>query len=210
MPVLDNAKHELFAQGVAVGKSGRDAYKAAGFKTKTEQATDAAASRLLSDVRVKARIAEIQSEGATAAGVTVEAIVKELARLGFSDIRKVVSWRAEAVPVQAEEGEVGQAILSRVTVLDSATIDDDAAAAVSEVSQGANGALRVKLHDKLPALVRLGEHLGMFKGEGDGERQVNLSVFVDAPPRETYEEWQARRNRELAARGVGAATRATD
>ena len=32
-----------------------------------QQATDAAASRLLSDVRVKARIAEIQSEGATAA-----------------------------------------------------------------------------------------------------------------------------------------------
>jgi len=36
------------------------------------------------------------------------------------------------------------------------------AAAVAEVSQTVNGALRVKMHDKHAALVSLGRHLGLF------------------------------------------------
>jgi hypothetical protein len=39
---------------------------------------------------------------------------------------------------------------------------DEAAAAVAEVSQTVNGALRVKMHDKHAALVSLGRHLGLF------------------------------------------------
>jgi hypothetical protein len=38
----------------------------------------------------------------------------------------------------------------------------EAAAAVAEVSQTVNGALRVKMHDKHAALVSLGRHLGLF------------------------------------------------
>ena len=53
--------------------------------------------------------------------------------------------------------------VSRVTVLDSATLSDDAAAAVAEVSQSANGSLRIKLHDKPAALEKLGRTFGMFK-----------------------------------------------
>ena len=40
--------------------------------------------------------------------------------------------------------------------------ENEAAAAVAEVSQTVNGALRVKLHDKHAALVSLGRHLGLF------------------------------------------------
>jgi len=56
-----------------------------------------------------------------------------------------------------------QFLVSRVTVLDSATLSDDAAAAVAEVSQFANGSLRIKLHDKPAALEKLGRTFGMFK-----------------------------------------------
>jgi phage-related tail protein len=41
-------------------------------------------------------------------------------------------------------------------------MSDEAAAAVAEVSRTANGALRVKLHDKHAALVSIGRYLGMF------------------------------------------------
>jgi phage terminase small subunit len=53
-------------------------------------------------------------------------------------------------------------VMPRVTIADADKISDEAAAAVAEVSQTVNGALRVKLHDKHAALVSIGKHLGMF------------------------------------------------
>ena len=53
-------------------------------------------------------------------------------------------------------------VAPRVTIVDADKISDEAAAAVAEVSQTVNGALRVKLHDKHAALVSIGKHLGMF------------------------------------------------
>jgi hypothetical protein len=56
--------------------------------------------------RVQARIAEIMRAGAERAEVTVEQVVRELKLLGFSDIRKVMSWRNELV-TRTEKGEDG-------------------------------------------------------------------------------------------------------
>ena len=44
-------------------------------------------------------------------------------------------------------------VAPRVTIVDADKISDEAAAAVAEVSQTVNGALRVKLHDRHAALV---------------------------------------------------------
>jgi phage terminase small subunit len=82
--------------------------------------------------------------------------------IGFSDIRKVVSWRNELV-TRTEKSKDGEPVLMpRVTIVDADKISDEAAAAVAEVWQTVNGALRVKMHDKHAALVSLGKHLGLF------------------------------------------------
>jgi phage terminase small subunit len=123
-----------------------------------------AGARLLGNVRVQARIAEIMRAGAERAEVTVEQVVRELKLLGFSDIRKVVSWRNELV-TRTEKGEDGEPVMvpmPRVTIVDADKISDEAAAAIAEVSQNANGSLRIKMHDKHAALVSIGKHLGMF------------------------------------------------
>ena len=102
--------------------------------------------------------------GAERAEVTVEQVVRELKLIGFSDIRKVVSWRNELV-TRTEKGEGGEPVMvlmPRVTIVDADKISDEAAAAVAEVWQTVNGALRVKLHDKHASLVSLGKHLGLF------------------------------------------------
>jgi hypothetical protein len=70
--------------------------------------------------------------GAERAEITVEQVLRELAKLGFSCIGKAVTWRNELV-------------VQRI-----------------EVSQNANGSLRIKMHDKHAALVSIGKHLGMF------------------------------------------------
>ena len=83
--------------------------------------------------------------GAERAEVTVEQVVRELKLLGFSDIRKVVSWRNEVVTrtEKGEDGEPVKVLMPRVTIVDADKISDEAAAAVAEVSQTVNGALRV-------------------------------------------------------------------
>jgi phage terminase small subunit len=98
-------------------------------------------------------------------GVTVARVVDELAKVGFSDIREVVTWRPEVVaePVD-EEGDITTKVLqSRVLVKDSSEIDDNAARAIAQVSQGAQGVLRIKMHDKTAALEKLARALGMFR-----------------------------------------------
>jgi hypothetical protein len=68
-----------------------------------------------------------------------------------------------AIVDRCGDGQPTNVVISRVTVLDSSTIDPDAAAAVAHVSQSATGAIRVTMHDKGAALERLARALGMFK-----------------------------------------------
>src|SRR5258708_23926422 len=144
--------------------NGTKAYRAVYPSIKSDDVAGAAAARLLGNVRVQARIAEIMRAGAERAEVTVEQVVRELKLIGFSDIRKVVSWRNELVTrtEKGEDGEPVMVLMPRVTIVDADKISDEAAAAVAEVWQTVNGALRVKLHDKHAALVSIGKHLGMF------------------------------------------------
>jgi hypothetical protein len=51
-------------------------------------------------------------------------------------------------------------------------LDEDTAAAISTVSQSSTGALRIKMHNKLAALVVLGKYLGLFD-----ERPQNSNVI---------------------------------
>ena len=62
MPPLENPQHEAFVQELVKGASQRDAYRAAGYQTKSDAGADASASRLLSNAKVAARMAELQQK----------------------------------------------------------------------------------------------------------------------------------------------------
>lgn len=74
---LNNARWEMFAQHVAFGMAAGRAYEAAGFEARGN-AADAAASRLLRNGKVKARIEELQAESATTLSITKERITQML------------------------------------------------------------------------------------------------------------------------------------
>ena len=74
MAILQNARHERFVQGVVKGISPGPAYTAAGY-TATGNSAESAAARLLRNVQVQARRAELQ--GSTAKLITD---VRDLAR----------------------------------------------------------------------------------------------------------------------------------
>jgi hypothetical protein len=75
MSALDNARHESFAQGVALGKSATEAYKEAGYSVNNAEAN---AYRLMENDGVKARIQELQSKLAIKSGITRAEYLSEL------------------------------------------------------------------------------------------------------------------------------------
>ena len=73
MPVLKNARHETFAQGLAKGLTADEAYQKAGFKPNRGNAATLKANQSILD-----RVAEIQEKAAAKAGVTIQSLTDEL------------------------------------------------------------------------------------------------------------------------------------
>jgi len=154
-----------------------DAYVAAGYKRH-----DGNAGRCARDPRVQARVAEILAEGAEKAGVTVQRIVDELAKIAFADIRKAVKWRGHLTresdnPDGGDVLVIKEIVTNHVALVDGDEIDDDTAAAISEISQNQSGGVKLKMHDKLSALEKLGKHLGMFKERVEHSGDVKVFTF---------------------------------
>ena len=67
MPILKNARHELFAQNLANGMSQQDAYTKAGYKGNRFNASD-----LATKSHIKERVAELQTRNVTKADEITE------------------------------------------------------------------------------------------------------------------------------------------
>lgn len=121
----------------------------------------------LNKPEIAAGVAEAQAKRSMRTNITQDQVLRELARIGFVDIRKVVTWTNGAAgfdeDMAEDTGEVRISVANFVSLVPSDQIDAETAAAIAEVSQTKDGALKVKLHDKRAALVDLGRHLGMFK-----------------------------------------------
>ena len=128
---------------------------------------------------VAARVAEIQARGAERAEITVERIARELAKIGFADIRKAVRWHSSLITEEdnPDGGDVlviKNIVTNNVEIIGSDEIDDETAAAIAEISQNEKGGIKIKLHDKRAALVDLGRHLNMF--EADNTRTLKIDI----------------------------------
>jgi len=130
-----------------------------GFSKKTAYS---AGHRLLKDVEIADEIQRLMDLRAENTKITQEMVVNELAKIGFSDVRKLVGKDGEMIPVDKW--------------------DDETAGAVSSLevkSAGDNHSVhKLKLWDKQSALVNIGKHLGMFSdkveiGGPDGEPLVS-------------------------------------
>jgi phage terminase small subunit len=63
---------------------------------------------------------------------------------------------------EVEDALPTMVLLPRVQIVPTEELDKATLDAIAEVSQNANGSLRIKMHDKHAALVSIGKHLGMF------------------------------------------------
>jgi len=168
-----NDKQRRFVGEYLIDLNATQAAIRAGYSEKTagQQAFD-----LLKKPEIQESISTAMKAREERTEITQDRVLRELAKIGFADIRKAVKWGADLPVVNSETGEV--LIANGVVLVSSEQIDDDTAAAVSEISQTAQG-VKIKMHDKKGALVDIGKHLGMFVDRVDATvstRQLPASI----------------------------------
>ena len=149
MAALKNPKHERFCLEYVKDLNATQAAIRTGYSGKTAQEQG---SRLLSKVMVAGRVTELQAKLTDKLEITAERVLRETARLAFSDPRKYFN---------------ADGTLKRLVDL-----DDDAAAAlasfesVEKAIPGGEGETeevrKFKIWDKPSALGMLGKHLNLF------------------------------------------------
>lgn len=149
MPALKNAKHERFCLEYVKDLNATQAYIRAGY---SKNGADGSAIRLLGNARVRERVAELQAKITSGLEITAERVLRETARLAFSDPRKFFH----------DDGR-----LKAITEL-----DDDTAASLSSFEvvakavPGGEGVTedvrKFRVWDKPSALGLLGKHLSLF------------------------------------------------
>ncbi|MCR9236175.1 MAG: terminase small subunit [Alphaproteobacteria bacterium] len=174
MPILNNQRHEAFAQGLAKGLTSNQAYIEAGYKPNRCNA-----GRLKTNENIQARFEELVEAGAERAEIDIARTLKELVRIGTSDIR--------------------QALTPNGALLNPLDWDDDFAAAVSSIEvvtntgdfgKDADGRKvvdhthKIKMWDKNSALEKIAKHLGMFveKVQHSGEVGVRVIDYSKSGP----------------------------
>lgn len=155
MPVLSNARHEAFAQALAAGQTGDEAYISAGYKPNRGNA-----ARLKANESISARVDELLSAASEIAEVGVAEVLRELARLGLSDVRKLFSEGGTLKPICALDDDTAAAIASVEVVTKRLPSGDDDEPEIEYVH-------KIKMWDKNSALEKLGKHLKMFTDRVD-------------------------------------------
>ena len=148
-----NSRHEIFAREYVKDLNGKRAAIAVGYSAKT---ADAAASRLLSNVKVQTLVATLTKKHADKLDLSAEKVLSELSRMGFSNFLDYVNI--------TEEGDA---------FVDLSGLTQEQAAAIQEVTvneymegKGKDGRkvkrTKLKLVDKIRSLELLGKHLKLF------------------------------------------------
>lgn len=160
-----NDKQKRFVEEYLVDLNATQAAIRAGYSEKTARSQG---QRLLTNVDIQAAIQEGQGKRSERTKITQDRVLKEFARIAFSDLRDSAKW--------SESG---------LELVPSDDLDDDVAAAIQEVSiretegeRSSSKTVKVKHYDKIRALEFLAEHLGMVN------RKVDLNLKIKDLPDE--------------------------
>ena len=158
-----NEKQQRFVQEYLVDLNATQAALRAGYSAKTAYSSG---PRLLGHVGVQAAITAGRQALEARTGITQERVLAELAKIGFSDIRKIFD-------------DTGRLKLP-------GELDDETAGAIASIEvvtrslgEGEVEYIhKIKASDKRAALVDIGKHLGMFAPEKEPPppQGINLTI----------------------------------
>lgn len=173
------AKQEKFCMEYCIDFNGTQAAIRAGYSKKTAQEI---ASENLSKPIIKDRISKLKKEIVRKYELTEEKIINELQQIAHADLGEYLNYyHLEKEKINKETGEIiRNKGLLKIELEDSRIVNTKAIAEIQNSDKG----FKFKMHDKISALTKLGEYLGMWKTKTENTN-VNTNKNVDM----TYEEW---------------------
>ena len=136
---------ERFVQEYLVDVNATQAAIRAGYSKKT---ANEQAARLLANVSVSAAISKGMKALAKKTGLTTEKVIAELALVGLANMGDYLDLKNPEHPK-----------------IDISNLTPEQAPVIAEITyekRGIERRVKIKLHDKLQALINLGKHLGLF------------------------------------------------
>lgn len=163
-------KQEIFCLEYLKDLNGKQAAIRAGYSEKTAQEHS---SRMLTNVKVQARIQGLKEKRAERCEITADMILNELAAIGFSKITDYLKVEdIEDEETEDEEGNSTKKTLRVVTIFKTDEVDAKKSLAISEIRQTKEG-ISLKVHDKIKALELIGKHIGFFEKDNE-QSKVNF------------------------------------
>ena len=149
---------ELFCQEIVRGTSQADAYRTA-YNTKNMKAAAiyVEACRLVDNPNIALRISALAKLTEQDFVIEVSDLLKEAARVAFSDVRNIMKGGKLLRPDQ---------------------LDEDTARAISGVKFNKDGSIEYKFWDKNSAVERLFKHKGLFAI--DNKQKNPMDAFVES------------------------------
>jgi phage terminase small subunit len=186
-------RQQRFVEEYLVDLNGQQAAIRAGYSKHTAKNV---ACQLLRRADVAAAVRQGIEARSERTHITADRVLRELARIGFADIGRIVDWGEEGFKLKPK-----------------AEISPDDLAAVAQLAPAPKGGLRVRLHSKQRALESMARHLGLYNKFAAHQFGTVPPPGSDGRPareilRERLEKIriaeEARQAREAAARGAKA------
>lgn len=160
----------MFCYEYVLDHNGKRAYLAA-YPKSNEKSAEASASRLLRNVKIQKVIASLENRKIKKLDFGLDAVLEELAAIGFSNCTDYI-----------------KIVNGAVVISDTAGLTDKQKRAISQIKEGQSG-IEIKLHDKTKALTALLKHFELAAGSEDEETDTG---FVEALERKAGDiDWEA-------------------
>ena len=170
-------KQKIFADEYLIDPNATRAYKMAYPNVTKEETAAAAGARLLRNVKVEEYIQERMKDREKRTEITQDMVLKELAKVGFFDIRRLFDDSGKPLDITGLDNETAACIVG-LEVMDIYEGTGDDKEFVGYIK-------KYKLSDKLKALEMIGRHLGMFKDKMDIQHsgQIGGVMIIDDIPK---------------------------
>ena len=166
------AKQDLFVKEYLIDLNATQAALRAGYSPKTAEAIG---FENLRKPMIASAIEEAMSKRSQRTEITADMVLKEYAKIGFSNITDYLSVEDKLITVDRDsEGRPITELAQVVNIFDTDMVKSDNMRAVAEIRQTRDG-IALKLHDKKGALDSMARHLGMFNDRLDINANVTVS-----------------------------------
>ena len=156
-----NQRERRFVDRYVSHLNGTRAYREAGYTANSDNVASTEAARLLRKPAIAAAIKARQAQAIQATDLTPERIMRELARIGLHDPRKLYDENGDLRPVNTL-GDDEAAAISSIESTTSRSLEPGSSENPDDAKTIERTLKKLKVHDKLSALTLAMRHHGML------------------------------------------------